>query len=69
MSYRQYLEHKRKGGSICTATAPLRNPAWVQAAAKQMNAEKQLEELTEAVSKADQEKTEAANQIVRITLT
>lgn len=65
MSYRQYLEHKRKGGSISTAAAPLKNIAWVQAAASQMNVEKQLQDLLNANSQADQAMSKAECQIVR----
>ncbi|MNV37425.1 hypothetical protein D3C71_1289450 [compost metagenome] len=68
MSYRQYLEHKRKGGSISTAAAPLKNIAWLQAAAIQMNVEKQLEALFNANSQADQARAEASTKIVRINL-
>lgn len=69
MSYRQYLEHRRKGGNISTAAAPLKNRAWVQAAANQQNVERQLDDLFEASSQADQAMKEAASQIVRRTIT
>ncbi len=68
MSYRQYLEHKRKGGSISTATAPLKNRAWVQEAARNLNVEKQLEALFETNSQADRALTEARSQVVRRTI-
>lgn len=65
MSYRQYLEHKRKGGSISTASAPLQNLAWVKAAAIQMNVEKTLETLLDANSQADRAMADTERQIVR----
>lgn len=68
MSYRQYLDHKGKGGSICTAAIPLHNRAWLRAAAEQMNALKRLEELFEDDAKADHEQKLAAEKIVRAPL-
>ncbi|WP_146022455.1 hypothetical protein [Pseudomonas sp. FW305-70] len=69
MSYRQYLEHRRKGGSICTASAPLRNLAWARAAARKLNVERQFEALTEANSQAEQAADHARTLIVRKRIT
>lgn len=66
MSYRQYLSHKRKGGSVCTAVIPSRNRAWLFSAAEQMNALKQLEELLEADAKANHDQHLAARKVVRV---
>ena len=68
MSYRKYLDHKRKGGSICTAVFPLRNSAWLRTAAEQMNTLKRLEELLEGYAKAEHEQNIASGKIVRIPL-
>ena len=68
MSYRKYLDHKRKGGSICTAAIPLRNRAWLRAAAEQMNVLKRLEELFEDSAIADRQQKLAAEKIVRVPL-
>ncbi|WP_019582822.1 hypothetical protein [Pseudomonas mandelii] len=69
MSYRQYLEHKRKGGSICTASAPQRNLAWARAAARKLNVERQFEALTEANAQAEQATDHAGTLIVRKKIT
>ncbi len=69
MSYRQYLEHKRKGGSFCTAVTPLRNRTWIQEAAKLLHVERQLEDLSEAYSQARQVRTHTGTQIVRKRIT
>ncbi|WP_148046552.1 hypothetical protein [Pseudomonas rhodesiae] len=66
MSYRQYLDHKRKGGSVCTAVIPSRNRAWLVSAAKQMNALKQLEELFEADAKANHAQNLACRKVIRV---
>lgn len=65
MSYREYLEHKRKGGSSCTAAAPLQNRTWTQEAAKLLHVERSLEDLSEAYSQARQVSTHTRTQIVR----
>lgn len=66
MSYRQYLDHKRKGGSICEAVIPSHNRAWLVSAAEQMNALKQLEELFEDDAKANHDQNLASRKVVRV---
>lgn len=66
MSYRQYLDHKRKGGSVCTAVIPSRNRAWLVSAAEQMNALKQLEEFLEDDAKASHDQHLAGLKVVRV---
>lgn len=68
MSYRQYLDHKKNGGSICTAAFPLRNRAWLRIVAEQMNVLKRLEELFEDSAKADHDQNLAAGKVIRIPL-
>lgn len=68
MSYRQYLNHKKKGGSICTAAVPLQNRAWLRTAAEEINVSKQLEELLEDSDKADHDQKLAARKVVRAPL-
>jgi len=66
MSYRQYLDHKRKGGSVCTAVIPSRNRAWLISAAEHMNALKQLEEFFEDDAKANHDQHLADQKVVRV---
>lgn len=68
MSYRQYLNHKKKGGSICTAAVPLQNRAWLRTAAEEINVSKQLEELLEDSDNADHDQKLAAGKVVRVPL-
>lgn len=68
MSYRQYLDHKKKGGNICTAALPLHNRTWLRTAAEQMSVLKRLEELLEDSAKADHDQKLAAGKVVRAPL-
>ena len=65
MSYRQYLEHVSKGGTIATAASPLRNQRWLQEVAKKQGLTEQLDNLTEALSHATKELEHASSQVVR----
>lgn len=65
MSYRQYLEHRRNGGTIATAAVPLRNRQWLNDAAKQQGLAEQLDILFEAHSQAAKVREHASKQIVR----
>jgi hypothetical protein len=65
MSYRQYLEHVKNGGTIATAAAPLRNQYWLRGAAEQQDVAEQLNTLLEAHSQATKAQEHASKQIVR----
>ncbi|RON43567.1 hypothetical protein BK666_21095 [Pseudomonas frederiksbergensis] len=68
MTYRQYLDHKGRGGNICTAATSLRNRTWLKTAAEQMNILERLEDLFEKSAGTEQQQKLAAEKIVRIPL-
>jgi len=69
MSYRQYLEHVKNGGTIATAAAPLRNQRWLREAAEQQGAGENLNALLEAHLQATKAKEHASKQIVKNKIT
>lgn len=65
MSYRQFLEHLRKGRTASSAVTPNRNPSWLTSITRTQGVSDQLEKLTQALNSTEQACTQARQQIVR----
>ena len=65
MTYRQYLEHRRRGGSIAEACSGLRNVEWLRAQAVVHSLAAQLEASLSTYRAACDASKLAASQIVR----
>lgn len=68
MSYRQYLDHMRNGGTMATAAAPTRNPAWLRGVADHQGRNQELNELTAAHQVTEDARRVTYDQIVRRSL-
>ena len=66
MSYRNYLEHRRKGGTVSQAAYGLRNEAWLLSQAAASSRESELRSLITAHRAARELTAEASKEIVRL---
>lgn len=65
LSYRQYLEHRKAGGTIATAAVPARNHAWLDGLALSQGHDQLLTSLTAAHKAAKATRDQTYAQIVR----
>jgi hypothetical protein len=65
MSYRQYLDLRRNGGTIATAAAPTRNPTWLRGVADHQGRTQELDELTAAHTATEDARRATYEQVVR----
>lgn len=65
LSYRQFLEHLRKGRAVSAAITPYRNHSWLDSIARTQGVSDQLEKLTQTLNSAGQACTQARQQVVR----
>lgn len=65
MSYRQYLMHRRNGGTIATAAVPARNQSWLKDAATRQGRMVELEALSSAHAAAEMARKQAYEHVVR----
>jgi hypothetical protein len=65
MPYRQYLEHVRIGGTMVSASAPLRNRPWLDGEATAQGVAAHLDSLTQAYSRAKATLEQSSKNIVR----
>ena len=65
MSYRQYLEHRRGGGTVASAPVPRRNAEWLKQTAAFQGREGELETLSSAHREAKEARQRAYEQVVR----
>lgn len=68
MSYRSYLDHCKRGGTLVSAAYPLGNMPWLRAAAKAQGVEARLNQLEAASDSADEYWREASKLIIRMKL-
>lgn len=65
MSYKQYLEHRKRGGTMATAADPRRNAIWLERVAAAQGKLAEWRSLDEAHQAACEQKNVAYKQIVR----
>ncbi|MFQ6574116.1 hypothetical protein [Pseudomonas sp. UM16] len=65
MSYRQFLEHMRRGNNASAAVTSTRNPGWLSSIADAHGVRDQLDRLSQTLKSTGQACTHAAQQVVR----